>query len=151
MITSELLRSYFDELVRSGLVHILFWLMILDICSGYAKAFKTKRFDSKVGVNGLIRHVLVFSVMIIIGVYARAFEYPGISKAACGFFILNYLLSLTENWEALGLPFPQSLKPFFHQMRLQSERQLRESLHIDKLEVEEIEIDKKGEDKHDVR
>ncbi|MGX7091169.1 phage holin family protein [Hutsoniella sourekii] len=138
-ITNEVLALHFKSLANSGYMHCLFWLILLDIVSGYAKGIKNRKFDSKVGTNGLIRHFLVFSVMVLIGTYARALGYPNVSIGACVFFITNYSVSFIENWEALGLPFPDKLKPFFNQMRKESEDKLASNLMVDKLEVKEIE------------
>ena len=46
--------------------------MVLDIVTGYLKAFKTKRFDSKIGTMGLIRHFIVFVVILLVAMYARS-------------------------------------------------------------------------------
>ena len=38
-----------------------------------------------------------------------------------------------ENWEALGLPFPEAMKPYINQMRKNQENKIK------KLIVEEVE------------
>ena len=137
-ITLELIQKHLSELTHSVYIHILFWLVAFDVVTGYAKGFKLKQFDSKVGTNGMIRHVLVFMLMLIVGVYSRALGYEGVSVSLCLFFIANYFVSVMENWEALNLPFPDSIKPFFRQMRKRSDEKLADSLKVGLLQVEEI-------------
>lgn len=141
-LTQDILFIHLKSLLNSPYIHGLFWLIFIDIVTGYAKGIKLKKFDSKVGTNGLIRHFIVLVVMILIGTYARALGYQNFSVAACVFFITNYAVSVLENWEALGMPFPATLKPFFNQMRQNSEDKLAGSLMVDKLEVKEIKEDK---------
>lgn len=140
-LTTEILIENLRHLVHSPYMHILFWLMVVDILSGYAKAFKLKKFDSKIGTNGLIRHFMVITVMVLIGTYSRTLGYQRFSVSACVFFIVNYSFSVIENWEALGLPFPPSLKPFFNQMRKNSDTVLAKNLKVDMLKVEEVDSD----------
>lgn len=137
-MTAEILFNHLRSLAHSPYMQILIWLMVVDIASGYAKAFKLRKFDSKVGTNGLIRHFLVVTVMVLIGTYARALGFNHVSITACSFFIANYAISVVENWEALGLPLPDMIKPFFSQMRKNSETKLASELKVDKLEVKEF-------------
>ena len=60
------LIEHLKNLSYSPYIHFFFWLMVLDIVTGYIKAFKTKRFDSKIGTMGLIRHFIVFAVNPIV-------------------------------------------------------------------------------------
>lgn len=105
------------NLVTSPFLHILFWLVFLDILTGYAKAIKFKALDSKISTNGWIRHMVVLIIVVLVGVYARALGKPEFSIIVCSGFIGSYGLSLCENLEALGVWFPAPVKKFFKQMR----------------------------------
>ena len=111
--------------MRSPYIQILFWLICFDVISGYIKAFKLKRFDSKTSTNGLLRHALVCAVVIVTAMYARTLGHREIGVTTCLFFIFSYAVSLAENWEALGLPFPESLKPYLKTMRQQQENKFK--------------------------
>lgn len=139
-ITAEILFDHLRSLAHSPYMQWLIYLMIFDILTGYAKAIKLKKFDSKIGTNGLIRHALVLMVMILIGTYSRALGHPNVSVGTCMFFLTNYGVSVLENWEALGLPFPDRLKPFFNQMRQNSDTMLAKELKVDTLKVKEEKI-----------
>lgn len=127
-ITTELLNENLVRLTHSPYIHGLFILIMVDILTGYAKGLRLKKFDTKVSVNGLIRHAIVMGIIITIGVYARSLGYPNISISACLFMMGNYAISVAENWEALGLPFPQTIKPFFAQMKEKTEKNLSEEI-----------------------
>ena len=47
----KLLVEHLHSLFKSPYIQILFWIVCFDIVSGYIKAFKLKRFDSKTSTN----------------------------------------------------------------------------------------------------
>lgn len=134
----KLLVEHLHSLFKSPYIQILFWIVCFDIISGYIKAFKLKKFDSKTSTNGLLRHVLVISVVMIVSLYARALNHREIGITTCLFFIMSYVGSLMENWEALGLPFPEALRPYINQMRKNQEKKFQKII--------EIEIEKKEDE-----
>lgn len=116
-ITINLLHEQIGDLMTSPLYHFLLWLIVFDIIAGYIKAFKTKSFDSKVSTNGWLKHALVLMLMTVIGVYARALDYVFVSYFICIGFIGSYGLSLLENLDVIGIPYPQKFRQFFKQMK----------------------------------
>ena len=130
----NVLTMHLQGLMRSPYMQILFWLIAFDIVSGYIKAFKLKRFDSKTSTNGLLRHAFVCAVVIVIAMYARALGHREIGVTSCLFFICSYSVSLCENWEALGLPFPESLKPYLKTMRQQQESKIKKLTNKEEVE-----------------
>ena len=133
-IEFQILSTHLQALTKSPYIQILFWIIMFDIMSGYIKAFKLKTFDSKTSTNGLLRHILVFSVVTFTALYARALGHREIGITTCLFFMMSYVGSLLENWEALGLPFPEALKPYINQMRNQQEKKIKK--YLDKKEDE---------------
>lgn len=115
-ITIEVLRLQVEDVFTSPLYHILLWLIVFDIISGYIKAFKTKSFDSKISTNGWLKHGFVVMMMTVIGAYARALGAVMVSQVVCFGFISSYGLSLLENLDAIGVPYPESFRKFFKQM-----------------------------------
>lgn len=130
----HVLKMHLEGLMRSPYIQILIWLICFDVVSGYIKAFKLKRFDSKTSTNGLLRHALVCAVVIVTAMYARAFGHREIGVTTCLFFIFSYAVSLAENWEALGLPFPESLKPYLKTMRQQQESKIKKLTNKEEVE-----------------
>ena len=134
----KLLVDHLQSLFKSSYIQILFWIVCFDIISGYIKAFKLKKFDSKTSTNGLLRHFLVMLVVMIVSLYARALNHREIGITTCLFFIMSYVGSLMENWEALGLPFPEALRPYINQMRKNQDKKFQKII--------EIEIEKKEDE-----
>ncbi len=138
-ITIEVLRLQVQDVFTSPLYHILLWLIVFDIISGYIKAFKTKSFDSKVSTNGWLKHGFVVMMMTIIGAYARALDSIMVSQVVCFGFISSYGLSLLENLDALGVPYPESFRKLFKQMRDNNDK-------VEVLKNGDIKINIKDED-----
>ena len=143
---SELLE-HLKNLSYSPYIHFFFWLMILDIVTGYIKAFKTKRFDSKVGTMLLIPFFSVFVVILLVAMYARSLGFRSFGIAWTMFFSFNYLFSVIENWEMIGLAFPEVLKPYINQIKKDNARKLGQFLiNIDQKDKVELEIKEENDD-----
>ena len=138
-VTIEVLRLQVHDVFTSPLYHILLWLIVFDIISGYIKAFKTKSFDSKISTNGWLKHGFVVMMMTIIGAYARALDSVMVSQVVCFGFISSYGLSLLENLEAIGVPYPESFKKYFKQMQDKKEK-------VEIMKNGDIKIDVKDDD-----
>ncbi|MCP9057436.1 phage holin family protein [Streptococcus infantis] len=141
------LAEHLKNLSYSPYIHFFFWLMVLDIATGYIKAFKTKRFDSKVGTMGLIRHFIVFVVILLVAMYARSLGFRSFGIAWTMFFSFNYLFSVIENWEMIGLAFPEFLKPYINQIKKDNARKIGQLLvNIDQKDKIEVEVKEKEDD-----
>ena len=140
------LLEHLKNLSYSPYIHFFFWLMVLDIVTGYIKAFKTKRFDSKIGTMGLIRHFIVFLVILLVAMYARSLGFRSFGIAWTMFFSFNYLFSVIENWEMIGLAFPEFLKPYINQIKKDNARKIGQLLvNIDQKDKVEVEIKEKDD------
>lgn len=128
-----------QDVFTSPLYHILLWLIVFDIISGYIKAFKTKSFDSKISTNGWLKHGFVVMMMTVIGAYARALDAVMVSQVVCFGFISSYGLSLLENLDAIGVPYPESFRKFFKQMHDNNDK-------VEVLKNGDIKINIKDED-----
>ena len=142
-VWSELI-GHLKSLSHSPYIHIFGWLMVLDIVTGYVKAFKTKRFDSKIGTMGLIRHFVVFVVIMLVAMYSRALGVRTFGIGWTMLFIINYLGSVLENWESIGWAFPEFLKPYINQIKKDNAKKLGQLLvNVDQKDKVEIEIKEK--------
>lgn len=121
-VTIDILKLQIHDVFTSPLYHILLWLIIFDIISGYIKAFKTKSFDSKISTNGWLKHGFVVMMMTVIGAYARALGSIPVSQVVCLGFISSYGISLLENLDAIGVPYPEGFRKFFRQMQDRSDK-----------------------------
>lgn len=147
-VTWELISQQMVDVSVSPYFHVLVWMVLFDILTGYGKAIKQKRLDSKVSTNGWIRHMTVLAIVFVVGAYARVLHQQGFSVILCTGFIASYGLSLLENLEVLGVWFPPFLKEFFKQMR---ERKINipqdANITIQASNMNELEEGKKGTSK----
>ncbi|MDL2310493.1 phage holin family protein [Peptostreptococcaceae bacterium OttesenSCG-928-C18] len=110
MINSKILLQSITDLIYSPYMHILVWAIFIDILTGTAKAFLLKKGDSSVGLKGLIKHSLVILLLFFVNVYFPIFNYGYVAKGFNSFFIVQYLVSIAENWGELGLPMPKQVR-----------------------------------------
>ena len=116
-ITAEMLTAHAKDLTTSPFFQIFVMLVFFDVMTGVTKAIKNKQLNSKISTAGLIKHVLIISLLFFIGVYARALNQVVFSIVVYSAFIGSYGLSLLENLEAIGVWFPEWFKEIFKQMR----------------------------------
>ncbi len=85
-------------------------LMVLDIITGYYNAWKNNNVKSSKMRDGLGKKMAELSFIFVAMLFSWAF---GINKIATGvslYVIFMELISVSENWEKLGLPIPEKLK-----------------------------------------
>lgn len=87
-------------------VNVLAMLILLDIFTGTAKALKTKKVNSTIGINGLVRHVLVFVLVLVISTFLPVMDLDGYRQLLIVWFVVMYLSSLIENLGEIGIPLP---------------------------------------------
>ena len=115
--------------VTSFMFIVLCVLILMDIVTGKTKAFKFGDVDSSIGTNGLIKHSLIIIINVLVGVFALIIQVDYLGYLFISFYILEYVTSIVENLDAIGVPFPDSFRRYF--------RRLKE-------EQSEIEIDERG-------
>ena len=141
-VNYTILVNMVKVIIKSPLLLLLIILIGMDIVTGTAKAIHLKQLNSKISKIGMIKHFTVVATVFCMGVFSMIFDVRPISIIFCGYYIFSYALSMLENYEALGWPFPSSLKPFFEQMRKNAEENI---VKVDKLEVKQVEGGKNNE------
>lgn len=118
-VTGAMVLVSIRDLTQTYMFWVLISVIILDILTGKAKSIKHKIIDSTIGLNGALKHSIVLLMLIIFGVFARiaGFEHIGLTIAL--FYILEYITSILENLDALGIPLPDQVKIYFNRMRQQ--------------------------------
>ena len=132
----------FRKFVYSGdmnLITILFILMIIDIITGIGKAVKNKNLWSRKSLLGFARKIFIFLIITVANLLDLFMNLNGaLVLATVTFYILNEVLSITENAGQLGVPLPDKLIEVISVVNKKS--------NSDKI-VEKIVND--GDDKHD--
>ena len=103
----------FKTFIYSGdfnLITILLILMLIDVITGLFKAVKCQNLWSRKSLFGYARKILVFLVITVANLLDLMMNLNGtLVLATVTFYILNEVLSITENSAQLGLPLPQKL------------------------------------------
>lgn len=103
----------FRTFIYSGdinLITILLLLMLIDVITGLVKAIKNKNLWSRKSLFGYARKILVFLIITVANLLDLMMDLNGtLVLATVTFYIINEVLSITENSAQLGLPLPQKL------------------------------------------
>lgn len=109
IFTHDLFRRY----IFSGewaLIHALSILMFIDIITGLMKAWKNKNLWSRKSLYGFARKLLIFIIITVSNILDFIMGLNGVLVlATVMFYIMNEVLSITENAGQLGLPLPKKL------------------------------------------
>lgn len=106
---------------------LLMLAMLVDIVTGITVAWKEKRLRSRTGLYGYARKIGVFGLIIVANIIDVILDLNGmVAHATVLFYILNEVVSITENAGKLGMKVPKMI--------------------LDKLQVIQ-EQENKGEDK----
>lgn len=131
LFTSEAFRTY----IFSGdwsLIQALLVLMFIDIITGLLKAWKNKNLWSRKSLYGFARKLLIFTIITVANIIDFIMQLNGVLVlATVMFYIMNEVLSITENAGQLGLPLPKKLMEVLEVVQKQDGFQ-----DINKVEVE---------------
>lgn len=104
------------SLAHSKTFILLLTVIFVDIITGKAKAFKRGSLDSSVGTNGIIKHTIIIILVLIVGIWCRVLGFGEFSVIFCVFIILEYLTSIIENVDVLGIKIPKSFRKYFNRL-----------------------------------
>ena len=117
----------FRTFIYSGdfnLITILCILMIIDIITGLAKAVKNKNLWSRKSLLGFARKILVFLIITVANLLDLLMNMNGtLVLATVTFYIMNEVLSITENSAQIGIPLPEKLMEVIEVVNKKSETQ----------------------------
>lgn len=99
-----------QNLLNSRYIQVFLILVLMDILTGIFKAIYNKKLNSKIGLNGLIRHTLIMAIVINIAIFLPLFEYRAIARSIIVFYCFQYSVSIIENIISVGVPVPDFLK-----------------------------------------
>lgn len=127
----------FRTFIYSGdinLITILCILMIIDIITGLMKAIKKKNLWSRKSLLGFARKILIFLIITVANLLDLLMNMNGtLVLATVTFYILNEVLSITENSAQIGIPLPEKLMEVIEVVNKKSET----NKEIDKIMYQE--------------
>lgn len=94
----------------TGLLLVLFWMVIIDYVSGLAAGYTEKTLSSKIGFKGIIKKVMIFVMVALAHLVDSALGTKNMFRdATIVFYMANELLSIFENAGRMGVPVPERL------------------------------------------
>ena len=114
--------------------HIFILTIVLDIITGYIKAFITKDLDSKVGLTGIVKHLSIAGMVLLICPYLWLLGYGKIAIFLIYSIAISYGISIVENIDVISPnTIPKSIGVFFRRVKEES----------DKLDIKDIKDENK--------
>lgn len=93
-------------------------LMTIDYITGIAKAFIIEKANSKIGFKGLLKKMVMISLVVLAYQIDLLFEGKfAIKSLTIGILLSNEGLSILENASICGVPIPEKLKNMLEQYR----------------------------------
>lgn len=116
-IETGLVGVAITELMHSMVFWIFISVIVIDILTGKAKALKYQVLDSSIGLNGTMKHMVVILIAVTISVFSRIAGLPEFSIGVKLFFIVDYVTSIIENLDVLGIPLPDFVTQYFNRVK----------------------------------
>ncbi|KIP21143.1 Phage-related holin (Lysis protein) [Anoxybacillus ayderensis] len=94
----------------TGLLLVLFWMVIIDYGTGMVAGYTEGTLSSKVGFKGIVRKVMIFVMVALAHLVDSALGTKNMFRdATIVFYMANELLSIFENAGRMGVPVPERL------------------------------------------
>ena len=116
-ITFNELHAAFVGVVQNIYVQIFLLAVFFDILSGYYKAFWCKNIESRKGLDGLVKHLLITVMVVTIYPYLRLLGLERFGTAVVWAYIIVYTTSIIENLQAIGVPLPDKVLNLLAQVK----------------------------------
>lgn len=114
-----LMAHQIRHMVDDPLIIAFVWCVIIDVATGYIRSAYVRKTNSTKGLFGLAKHTIVLVSILSIYPYLSSLGFDWLAQMMVWGFIINYLMSITENWGEMGLYLPPQIKSFL--VKLQSD------------------------------
>jgi len=118
-------------LYNDPIIKAIFYAVIIDIITGISKAVVYHKLNSTVSTRGITKNIMLVIVPAIsqpIFIAMGAGGYWGVFTA---FILGTVVLSISENWIALDLPFPPQIKKYIDNEKINAKKYSQNPDHID--------------------
>lgn len=97
---------------------VLILFMTLDYMTGITRAFKDKELSSAVGIDGILKKMMIlFVVAVAVGIDNVTGAQGLIRQASVWFYIGMEGISILENAARIGVPIPEKIKDALLQIK----------------------------------
>ena len=109
------LQAYIMEQVLIEPLFILYSVtLVIDILTGNALALYQRKWNSKTGINGTVRHISLFTVVILLlPTIAYVSSIPHIANSVMIYVVTQYTISVLENLSGMGINLNDSFTKYF--------------------------------------
>lgn len=114
-----MLTFLFGDVDKSIL--ILFAVMVLDFISGILKGVKNKEVSSKKCFDGICKKLFIIIYVILAHLLDTLLNLDYVRTCVCWLYIVNDIISITENGAKLGVKFPTPILKVLEVMQNESE------------------------------
>lgn len=105
------LIQHFETAFRDPLFILYVSGVLVDIVLGNIKAWTNGTVDSNVGVKGTLKHLGVFTfVIVLLPPLSYYLGNSGVSIGVLGYLVYQYIISIIENLGGLGYNVPSIFK-----------------------------------------
>jgi toxin secretion/phage lysis holin len=107
---------------------VLVTFIAVDYVTGVLRGFINGKLSSNVGLKGIARKAIIFSVLIVAVSLDRLLNTGTwlFRTMVCYFYIANEGLSILENAISLGIPVPNKLKEALAQLKDGEKKEIKE-------------------------
>lgn len=111
-----MLIPVFNEMYHSMFLWGFLLMIIIDVLTGLLKAGSTGNLDSRIGLKGMLKHTTIVLLVIVMEIITRLINMQWVSQSFCLYYSLQYIFSILENLDKMGIPFPTWLRNIFKRM-----------------------------------
>ena len=114
----SLLIEHFESAFKDPLFILYIATVIVDIVLGNIKAWMNDDVNSKIGVQGTLKHVGVFTfVIILLPPLTYYLNNSGVAITILGYLVYQYIISIIENLGVMGFKMPDVFEKSFTQLK----------------------------------
>ena len=109
------IQDYYIDVVFNDSIFLLYLTTLaVDVLTGNLVAGYQRRWNSKTGITGTLRHLALLSVMsILLPMITFATNMSGIANGVMLYVIAQYTISILENLSAMGLDIHVGFAQYF--------------------------------------
>lgn len=115
LINQGTLTNTIELTMQNAYLWLLIVIVGLDYIVGTARAIINKELNSHTGLRGLIKHSVIIIMAVIMCSITIIGEVEYLGLAFLGFYIFDYVVSIVENLEDIGVPFPEPIQQVLKQ------------------------------------
>ena len=110
----ELTDYYIEQVLNDTIFMLYLTTLLVDLITGNAVAIYERKWNSKTGINGTLRHLSLFVVMtLLLPMITYVTNIPAISNGIMLYVIAQYTISILENLSSMGVDIHEAFSKYF--------------------------------------